>query len=215
MTLSAARGIPDGDALAPAGLWQSRRNQPPGPRRSSGEIVSDRRRTPNELTQGRNGAATRGRVLPKGRTVPDVEVPDGYRYTIGELEEHTGVPARTIRYYISQGLLAPAHGRGPSATYDRDHLLRLQAISRLKETNATLEEIKTRLGELSDADIAAMLEIETAPPEDRWRRIELHPDIELHVREQAGKRRNYEFERLVDKLIRLAHLELSDYEQSR
>jgi DNA-binding transcriptional MerR regulator len=197
-------------------VWPLCRNlAPPGPRRSSGVVVNDRRRAPNELAHGRNGAATRGRVLPKGRTVPDVVVPDGYRYTIGELEEHTGMTARTIRYYISQGLLAPAHGRGPSATYDRDHLLRLRAISRLKETNATLDEIKTRLGELSDADIAAMLEIETAPPEDRWRRIELHPDIELHVRERAGKRRDYEFERLVDKLIRLAHLELGDYEQSR
>lgn len=177
--------------------------------------MSDRRRTPNEGAQGRNGAATRGRGLPRGRTVPDVVVPDGYRYTIAELEEHTGLPARTIRYYISQGLLAPAHGRGPSATYDRDHLLRLRAIARLKETNATLEEIKTRLGELNDTDLAAMLEIETAPPEDRWRRIELHPDIELHVRERAGKRRDYEFERRVDKLIQMANLELSDYEPSR
>jgi DNA-binding transcriptional MerR regulator len=143
--------------------------------------------------------------------VPEVVVPDRYRYTMGELEQHTGLPARTIRYYISQGLLAPAHGRGPSATYDQDHLLRLQAIVRLKETNAGLDEIKRRLGELTDADIAAMLEIETAPPEDRWRRIELHPDVELHVRERAGKRRDYEFERAVEKLVRYADLELGDF----
>jgi DNA-binding transcriptional MerR regulator len=134
---------------------------------------------------------------------------------MGELEEHTGVSGRTIRYYISEGLLAPAHGRGPSATYDQDHLLRLQAIVRLKETNLGLDEIKRRLSELTDNDIAAMLEIETAPPEDRWRRIELHPDIELHVREPAGKRRDYEFERVVNKLISLAELELADYREPR
>ena len=164
---------------------------------------------------GRNGAGGRGRSLPRGRTIPEVHIPDRHRYTIAELEQHTAVPARTIRYYISQGLIAPAHGRGPSATYDRDHLLRLQAIVRLKETNAPLDDIKATLAELSDADIAAMLEIETAPPEDRWRRIELHPDIELHVRERAGKRRDYDFERLIDKLVRLANLELNDYRGSR
>ncbi len=188
------------------GLWARS-----APRRLSGGDVGERRRAPVEAGYGRNGAGSRGRALPRGRTVPEVVVPDGHRYTIGELEQHTGVASRTIRYYISQGLLAPAHGRGPSATYDQDHLLRLQAIVRLKDTSAGLDEIKRTLSELRDADIAAMLEIETAPPEDRWRRIELHPDIELHVRERAGKRRDYEFERLVDKLVRLAHLELSDY----
>lgn len=177
--------------------------------------MGERRRTPVEAGYGRNGAGSRGRSLPRGRTVPEVVVPDGYRYTIAELEEHTGVPARTIRYYISQGLLAPAHGRGPSATYDRNHLLRLRAIVNLKETNAGLDVIKARLGELSDADIAAMLEIETAPPEDRWRRIELHPDIELHVRERAGKRRDYEFERTVEKLIQLADVALADIRDPR
>lgn len=177
--------------------------------------MGDRRRAPIEARHGRNGAGTRVRSLPRGRTVPEVVVPDSHRYTMSELEQHTGLPARTIRYYITQGLLAPAHGRGPSATYDQDHLLRLQAIKRLKETNAGLDEIKRRLAELSDADIAAMLEIETAPPEDRWRRIALHPDIELHVRERAGKRRDYAFERVVDKLVRLAELELDDYGSSQ
>jgi DNA-binding transcriptional MerR regulator len=177
--------------------------------------VAGRRHPPTEGEHGRNGAGSRRRSLPHGRTVPALKVPDRHRYTIAELEADTGLAARTIRYYISQGLLAPAHGRGPSATYDRDHLLRLRAIVRLKETNALLDDIKTTLAELSDADIAAMLEIETAPPEDRWRRIELHPDIELHVRERSGKRRDYEFERQVDKLISLADVVLNDDRGSR
>ena len=173
--------------------------------------MTDRRRAASTGTKGRNDAGPRPRTLPRGRTVPEVIVPDGHRYTMNELEQHTGVSARTIRYYISKGLLAPAHGRGPSATYDRDHLLRLQAIVKLRETNAPLEDIKQRLAELRDEDIAVMLDIETAPPEDRWRRIALHPDIELHVREHAGKRRDYDFERLVDKLVKLAELELGDF----
>lgn len=96
--------------------------------------------------------------------------------------------SRTIRYYISQGLLPPAHGRGPSATYDLGHLLRLRMIGSLKSAHLPLDEIKARLANLSDKEIAAILEVETEPPEDRWRRIELHPDIELHVRERAGSR---------------------------
>jgi len=115
-------------------------------------------------------------------------VPDAHRYTIGDLEAETGFNQRTIRYYITQGLLAPAHGRGPSATYDLGHLLRLRMIALLKAAYRPLDEIRARLAELSDREIAAMLEVETAPPEDRWRRVQLHPDIELHVRERSSGR---------------------------
>lgn len=115
-------------------------------------------------------------------------VPDAHRYTIGDLEAETGFNQRTIRYYITQGLLAPAHGRGPSATYDLGHLLRLRMIALLKAAYRPLDEIRARLAELSDREIAALLEVETAPPEDRWRRVQLHPDIELHVRERATGR---------------------------
>jgi hypothetical protein len=47
-----------------------------------------------------------------------------------------------------------------------------------------------------------MLEVETAPPEDRWRRIMLHPDLELHVREPGDRGRDYPFERLVDTIVK-------------
>jgi DNA-binding transcriptional MerR regulator len=147
--------------------------------------------------------------------VPPPVVPDPYRYTMTELEEQTGFNGRTIRYYISQGLLPPAHGRGPSATYDRGHLLRLRAIQLLKASYLPLDEIKARLSGLTDADIAAMLEIETAPPEDRWRRVLLHPDVELHVRERAGKTRDPGLDRAVETLIKMAQPLLGDVEDER
>ena len=81
-------------------------------------------------------------------------------------------------------LLPPAHGRGPSATYDLGHLLRLRMIQLLKDAERLpLEDIKTRLADLTDRDIAAMLEVQTRPVEDRWRRLQLHPDVELHIRD--------------------------------
>lgn len=130
----------------------------------------------------------RGDPAPRGRAAPLPSVPDAHRYTIGDLEAETGFNQRTIRYYITQGLLAPAHGRGPSATYNLGHLLRLRMIGLLKAAYRPLDEIRARLAELSDREIAAMLEVETAPPEDRWRRVQLHPDIELHVRERTTGR---------------------------
>lgn len=111
------------------------------------------------------------------------------RYTMADLEEQTGLDARTVRYYISRGLIPAAHGRGPGATYDLGHLLRLRAIVLLKAQRLALDEIKDRLSGLSDDDLAAMLEVQTRPAEDRWRRIQLHQDIELHVRDREGRDR--------------------------
>ena len=131
---------------------------------------------------------------------------------MAELEELTGLPARTIRYYISQGLLAPAHGRGPTATYDLGHLLRLRMILLLKERYLPLEEIKEHLQRLSDAEIEAMLGVETRPPEDRWRRIQLHPDIELHVRERGGQGHDPVLTKVVDTIVRHAQVAIDDLE---
>jgi DNA-binding transcriptional MerR regulator len=149
------------------------------------------------------GEFGRGGAPPRGRAAPPPVIHDPYRYAMSDLEEQTGFNARTIRYYISHGLLPPAHGRGPSATYDLGHLLRLRMIQLLKATHQPLEEIKARLAGLSDQEIAAMLEVETAPPEDRWRRVQLHPDVELHVRDQ-GKGRDRALEEAVELIIGLA-----------
>jgi DNA-binding transcriptional MerR regulator len=121
---------------------------------------------------------------------------------MADLERETGLPPRTIRFYITQGLLPAARGRGVGATYGPGHLLRLKAINLLKREHLPLEAIGKRLEGMRDAELAAMLEVETAPPEDRWRRIMLHPDLELHVREPGDRGRDYPFERLVDTIVK-------------
>lgn len=125
-----------------------------------------------------------------------------YRYTIADLEAETGISARTIRYYITQDLLPAAKGRGVGATYSPTHLLRLKAIAALKEQHMPLAEIRQRLDGIRENDLAAMLQVETAPPEDRWRRIHLHPDLELHVRERGSRDRNYALDKVVDMIVR-------------
>ena len=103
-------------------------------------------------------------------------------FSIVEVQDLTGVSGRTIRYSVSQGLIPPAHGRGPSATYDRGHLIRLNAIQRLKSERLPLDEIKRRLNGMSDRQLATLVESDIRPTGENWRRIALHPDIELHVR---------------------------------
>jgi DNA-binding transcriptional MerR regulator len=129
--------------------------------------------------------------------------PEPYRYSIADLERETEISARTIRYYITEGMLPPAYGRGPTATYDLGHLLRLQMIARLKNDGLTLQEIKERLGGMDDEQIATLLRIQLRPAEDRWRRVALHPNLELHVREPGGEP-DLALEEAVELLIKLA-----------
>lgn len=142
------------------------------------------------------------RKPPPGRLPPLPIAADPHRYGLADLERETGVPGRTIRYYISEGLLPPAYGRGPGATYDLGHLARLQMIQLLKGQHLPLSDIRQRLNDLSDNEILALLNIQAAPTEDVWRRIELHPDIELHVRQRTANSRA--LEKAADLIVGLA-----------
>lgn len=77
--------------------------------------------------------------------------------TIEELAERVGVPVRTIRFYITEQLLPSPEGRGRSASYGREHLLRLSLIRRLVEQRVPLAEIRARLAGLSLGDLEALL----------------------------------------------------------
>ncbi len=124
------------------------------------------------------------------------------RYTRAELEALTGVNGRTIRYYITEGLLSPAYGRGSSATYDHDHFLRLQAINQMKEQRLPLRSIKEQLEQLTTEDLAMMMNAPTRPEVAKWQHHQLHPDFQIQVRERANGERstthNYAFELIVE-----------------
>ncbi len=151
-------------------------------------------------------SAGRGGALPVGSAAIGNAVAEPYRYTMADLEKQTGLTARTIRYYITQELLPSARGRGVGATYGPSHLLRLKAIALLKKDNTPLDQIRQRLDGMRDSELAAMLEVETAPREYRWRRVMLHPDLELHVRERGGRTRDYTFEKVVDLIVKQSEI---------
>ena len=97
--------------------------------------------------------------------------------TIHQLEAASGVPARRIRHFVSEGLLAPPVGKGRAAHYTRRHLERLRQIQALRDVNLGLDEIKRRLGEPLEP-VAA----DAGPAAALWRRWELAPGLELHAR---------------------------------
>jgi DNA-binding transcriptional MerR regulator len=130
----------------------------------------------------------------------------GERYSIDQLSAETGISPRTIRYYITEGMIPPAHGRGASATYDRRHLLRLRLIVELKNEFKPLETIKRELDALTTDDLEAHFAIQRDPAEGHWRRIVFSPDLELHVRERGP--RDYQFEHAVDQIVQLARVVL-------
>lgn len=70
-----------------------------------------------------------------------------------ELSDRAGVSARTVRYYIQQGLLPAPDSRGPSARYGPEHLDRLNLIRALQREHLPLAEIRRRLENLGPDDI--------------------------------------------------------------
>src|SRR5579871_1781755 len=76
---------------------------------------------------------------------------------IADLAERASVTPRTIRFYITEGLLPPPGGAGPHRVYTSDHLLRLQAIQRLKDAYLPLREIRRRLDGLSRGELQKLV----------------------------------------------------------
>ena len=152
------------------------------------------------------------RRLPPG-SVRRYERPQPHRYTMADLETESGVTARTIRYYIAQGLLQPAYGRGPTAVYDADHLLRLRYIQRLKDERLPLGEIKELLNSLTPQDIAVALKVEMEPSAESWRHFRLHPDLEIIVRDRSAGTRNVTHDHAFDLIVEYARSVLEDVDR--
>jgi Ca-activated chloride channel family protein len=83
-------------------------------------------------------------------------------YSIEELAELVDLPIRTIRYYISEGLLPGPGARGKAAVYGEEHLLRLRLIRLLSRQYVPLVEMRNRLLPLSLDEIRALLTEEEA-----------------------------------------------------
>ena len=71
-------------------------------------------------------------------------------FGIKDLEDYTGVPRRTIHFYVKEGLIPPPDGAGRGAYYGMDHAEALVLITALKgSTHLRLEGIREILGQMS------------------------------------------------------------------
>ena len=78
--------------------------------------------------------------------------------TLEDLVNISGLPLRTVRFYIQEGLLPGPDSRGKNARYTEGHLERLEWIQRLKEHHRPLREIRILLNNMTPREIKALLD---------------------------------------------------------
>ena len=77
-------------------------------------------------------------------------------YTLTDLAKLADVTPRTIRYYISQGLLPSPGQQGPSTRYDDSHRDLLRVIRKLQNAHLPLAEIRARLRSITGRQLETM-----------------------------------------------------------
>jgi len=110
-----------------------------------------------------------------------------------ELAERSGVAPRTIRLYITRGLLPGPRRRGRAAAYGAEHLERLQEIRRLQQQGQTLHEI-SRL-------VAQGQGVCPPPPASAWTGYEAGAGVLVLVRTDASPWRSRHIRNVVARMV--------------
>ena len=113
--------------------------------------------------------------------------------------------ARSIRFYVANGLLERPEGTGTAATYNYRHFLQLIAIKIRQREGVTLDAIKAEMkdvtGDALERRVASSLAaalgatVETRKQSDNddagsWRRLPVADGVELHVRDDSPASRH-------------------------
>ncbi len=123
-------------------------------------------------------------------------------FTAKELSSESGVPQRTIRYYISRGLLSHPIRRGAKAEHDESHLKDLREIRELQKKGLTLDKISgilsfRRQGYFVDEKALEAAEGRSSDSEAQrltegkatWHAYEIAEDIVVLIKEGASTER--------------------------
>ncbi len=112
--------------------------------------------------------------------------------SLAELAESSGIPARTIRFYIARGLLMGPGKAGRGAEYSVEHLERLEKIKKLQAEGLMLAEIAQLLEERESARRGA-------PPSQWWQHI-VADDIAVWVRADVSPWRMKQIRAAIDEM---------------
>jgi DNA-binding transcriptional MerR regulator len=110
--------------------------------------------------------------------------------TLAELAEASGIPARTIRFYITRGLLDGPVKAGRGAVYTAEHLARLERIKQLQAEGRMLAEIAHELSGVPPAQTAAL-------PTPWWQHV-IQEDVVVMVRGDVSPWRMKQIRAAVD-----------------
>ena len=100
----------------------------------------------------------------------------GNRISLTDLAKKSGVPERTIRYYISRGLIPGPMRGGRGAEYTEEHLAGIQNVRRLQSGGMTLSEIEYQFAQPGGHRGPAI-----AP--ESWSMYRISPDVTVQVRD--------------------------------
>ncbi len=123
--------------------------------------------------------------------------------TLAEIAEASGLPARTIRFYIARGLLNEPATRGRSASYTAEHLEGLERIKALQAAGHTLSDIARLLSGPSQDKTAA------APPTAWWQHA-IADDVVVWVKAGASPWRTKQLRAAVDDFARRVQAEKNE-----
>jgi DNA-binding transcriptional MerR regulator len=114
--------------------------------------------------------------------------------------------ARSIRFYVANGLLERPEGTGTAATYNYRHFLQLLSIKIRQREGVTLDVIKQEMKDVTGdalerrvatslaAALGATVETRKQPDNDdataSWRRLPVADGVELHVRDDSPAARH-------------------------
>ena len=114
----------------------------------------------------------------------------GNTKTLAELSEESGIPARTIRFYIARGLLDGPVKAGRGAVYTAEHLVRLEKIKELQAGGRMLAEIAH--------DLNGGPPVETAVQPSPWWQYTIQDDVIVWVRGDVSPWRMKQIRAAVD-----------------
>ena len=128
--------------------------------------------------------------------------------TLAELSEESGIPARTIRFYIARGLLDGPVKAGRGAVYTAEHLVRLEKIKELQAAGRMLAEIAH--------DLNGGPPVETAVQPSPWLQYTIQDDVIVWVRGDVSPWRMKQIRAAVDDIAsRLQETESGNTRRTR